>query len=228
MHHSPSAAFRAARPLRRVAPLALTRRQEAAPDRPATTPGGWLVAALAAEARVMTPAGPRAAGLLVPGDTVLTFDDGAVPVLWAGRRRVTAAEAGARPALAPLLMPSGCLAPGSPRRPVRLSPQAGLLLERSDLPRGGLLVPAGTLAGPGGLCHAPGCDVDYVQILLQRHGLIGVEGALMETLHPACLPTDAPERAAIDGALPGCAHDAELYGPQVRPRARPAWGAAAP
>lgn len=227
MHHSPSAAFRAARPLRRTEPLALTRRHDAVPDRPATGPGGWLVAALAAEMRVMTPAGPRAAGLLAPGAQVLTLDHGAVPVLWAGRRRVTAAEAEARPAIAPLRMPAGWLAPGAPRQSLRLSPRAGVLLERPDLPPGGLLVPAATLVGTGGLSPESGADVTYVQIVLARHGLVGVEGVPVETLHPACLPRDAPERVALADVLPDCAHDADLYGPQVRPRAEAARGGAA-
>jgi hypothetical protein len=233
MQISPFAALRAARPARRPDPLALTRRHEAAPDRPATAPGGWLLAALAAELRVMTPAGPRAAGRLAPGDAVLTLDDGASRVLWTGRRRVTAAEAAARPALAPLLMPAGWLSPAAPRQDLRLSPRAGVLLERPDLPPGGLLVPAGTLAGRGGLCPAPGGDVTYVQIVLERHGLIGVEGVLVETLHPDCLPRAAPERAALAAALPSGTLEAGLYGPQVRPRAEAApgrgaagWGAA--
>ncbi|MGC5198645.1 Hint domain-containing protein, partial [Aphanothece microscopica] len=50
---------------------------------------------------ILTPGGWRAVEQLVPGDLVQT-DDGPRPVIWAGARRVSAAEMAARPGLAPV------------------------------------------------------------------------------------------------------------------------------
>lgn len=190
-------------------------RLESAPGAPRRRPGGWLEAAVAAEARVMTPEGPRPAGALRAGDAVLTYDDGPAPVLWCGRWRV-AADAGG---LGPVAFEPGALGPGEPRRRLRVSPRAGLWRTLERGPHAEAIVPAGDLVSGA----AAGSEaVDYVQILLPRHGLIAVDGVLVETLHPARIgtgPEDAALRAAVLAALPALDHDADAYGPCVRPRA---------
>jgi hypothetical protein len=210
MTHSPRDGFRRAA----FVPVPAANRADAPPHA-----GGWLEAAVEADTRLMTPEGPRPAGSLAPGDRLLTLGAGALPLRWIGRRAVTAAEAAACPALAGIALPAHALGPGSPRRPLRLSPRAGVLVHLPDGPPAGLLAAAADL----GLPRETPADAVWVQFLLPCHALVAAEGLLLETLHPARLgerPSDAGLRAAVAAAMPALDHGSALYGPEVRRRAR--------
>jgi hypothetical protein len=228
MQTYPKQAFDRARPIARgrPAPRPLVLGPESAdmPPPPLAEPGGWLEAALAAETRVMTPSGPRAAGLLRVGDAVLTLDAGAQPVRWIGRHVLSAAQIAARPELGPIDVAAHALGGGAPRQAIRVSPRAGLCLDLPDAPEGGVLVEAGLCLGLPGLRRAPAAGVTYVQLLLDRHGLIAADGLTVETLHPARLRPSRADRgvwSAVLGVRPELEHGCDLYGPAVRPRAEP-------
>jgi hypothetical protein len=205
-------------------PLVLDPAWRSDPIPPAPLQGGWMEAAIAAETRVMTPGGPCPAGRLAPGAKLLTLDAGALPLLWAGRRSLTAAQIAARPDLGPVEIAPHAFDGGQPRETLRLSPRAGLHLILPDGPEGGVLAPAGALVGMPGIRRAPARGVTYVQLFLEVHGLVGTEGLAVETLHPARLRPVAADRgpwSALLGLRPELEHGAWLYGPAVRPRAEP-------
>jgi len=132
---------------------------------------------------------------------VLTFDAGPQPVLWIDQSQH-------KPAY--ICLDAHCVAPGEPRRHVYVSPTLGVF----D-PQRGALVSAWTLGKK--VCEA--CADPSVQMLLPHHALIGVEGLLVETLHPARVPVAAIGlRAALHAAVPALDHDPEAYGADIRPR----------
>ncbi|MEL6206197.1 MAG: Hint domain-containing protein [Pseudomonadota bacterium] len=203
-------------------PLSLEAKFLAEPAPPVAQAAGWLEAACAAEARIMTPDGPRPAGTLRRGDRVTALGLGPIALVWTSMRRVRFGQMRTSPGLAPVSLPPHALGGGAPRRPLRLSPRAGVLIEAQGGPAEGVLVPADALTGRGGceICQAR--DVDYVQLVTERHAIIAADGVLVETLHPAALTETDPARAAIAAVLPEIGHDATLYGPDFRPRAVPA------
>lgn len=185
-------------------------------------PGAWLQAAMPAEARIMTPAGPRAAGLLEPGDEVLTIDDGALPLAWVGRRAVTARQMAERPELGPVEIPRNAFGGGSPRVPLRLSPRAGIHLVLPGGPKVGVLIEAQEMVGLCGIRPAPARAVTYVQLLPERHAIVVVDGLPIESFHPAALtpvPENRRQRAEVLARFPELEHGLDLYGPEVRLRA---------
>ncbi|SFB75064.1 Hint domain-containing protein [Tropicimonas isoalkanivorans] len=224
MENAPRTAFSRARPVARTsfgqATLVLQPEQLLQPPDPFQSPGAWLIAAVAAETRIMTPTGPCPAGRLQPSDFVQTIDHGPVPVLWSGRRTVSARQVAACPQLGPILVPRAAFGGGTPRRPVRLSPRAGVLLSPDNAPDG-VLVPAGDLCGHAGIAPTPAEAVTYVQLLLERHAVIAADGLPVESFHPGWLddgPWNSRLRAEVIAVLPDLEHGPDLYGPDVRPR----------
>lgn len=171
-----------------------------------------------------TPQGRRPVEALRAGDLVVT-PQGAQPLLWAGGRRIDAAELAARPGLRPVLIRAGALGND---RPLCLSRQHALLIEGA----GGqpALVRAGQLAqlGQGAFrVQAGRRHVAYHHLLLARHALVRANGAWVETLWPGpagLLALGPAARAEIARALPwlGPALTApallpRLYGPRAAP-----------
>ncbi len=184
--------------------------------------GAWLQTALSAEARVMTPRGPRAAGLLAPGDLVLTVDHGALPLQWVGRRALSTRQMVEQPALAPILVPRNAFSGGNPRLDLRLSPLAGILLNLPGGPPEGVLIEAREMVGLKGIQLAPARPVTYVQLLLERHAILAADGLAIESFHPNVLqpePANSSQRAEILACFPGLEHDLDLFGPEARLRA---------
>lgn len=185
-------------------------------------PGAWLHGAVPAEARIMTPDGPRAAGLLAPGDVILTLDDGAQPLAWVGRRAVTARQMAERPNLGPVVIPRNAFGGGCPRVALHLSPRAGMLLMLPGGPETGVLIEAREMLGLHGIHPAPARGVTYVQLLPERHAIMVADGLPVETFHPAVLaptPENRRLRAEVFACFPELEHGPDLYGPDVRPRA---------
>lgn len=199
-----------------VAPYVLPQAWRIDPPAPVRRVGAWLEAAFCADARVMTPNGPRAVGGLSAGDEILTLDSGAQPLLGVWKHALSQDQVEGWPEARPILLTKGSLGQGAPRRPLQVSPRAGITLEKG-------LAQAKDLVVAIAARRAPVQAVTYVQLLLPRHSLMVVDGALCESLHPGRLgndPWDAGLLAQVTHAVPEAAHDLSLYGPDVRPRLR--------
>lgn len=178
--------------------------------------------------RVATPRGPVPVEDLGPGDLVATREGGALPVLWAGARRVSGAEMRADPRLLPVEIKAGRLGNA---RPVRLSALHAVFVPEGA---GGALARAGHLAATGwggarckaGLArHKKG--VSYHHLLLPRHALISVEGLWVESFWPGrqgLAALDLTQRSQMIRALPrlagavwGGERVEQAYGPPAAP-----------
>lgn len=153
------------------------------PDQPSSpecfTPG----------ALIDTPQGSRRVEDLHPGDLVLTRDRGPQPILWVGRRQITADQTAAAPWLRPIRIRAGALAPGCPARDLVVSPQHRLLLRSRILARvtgaAEVLTPACQLLGwPGVEALRARHGVTYLHLMCARHEVIRADGAWTETLYP--------------------------------------------
>lgn len=162
----------------------------------------------AAETRILSPDGPRAAAAFGPGDLVTTRDRGARPVLWAGRTE--AVFAGPDDPARPVLLRAGALGAGLPRADLVLSPQHRVMLCGSAARQ--LTGHDEVLAPVKGLLSLPGIRIlrgrareTYVHLLLDRHDILSAEGAPAESLWPGpmALSSLAPaQRAALLDAVP--------------------------
>lgn len=211
------------RPAARLKPLLLTPSlmRVAAPECPA--PGAWLEAAICADTRLMTPRGPLPAGLLRVGDMLLTRDTGAQPIRWIGRHKLTPQHLSEHPTLRPVVVARGAFGGGTPRRDVRLSPRAGVIVTVPGGPADGAIAPASGLVGRDGVSRsfADKTCVTYVQILLPHHAVIVAGGLQLESFHPRHLTgrqSDSTLRAAVLAEMPELEHGLDLYGPDARPR----------
>ncbi len=116
---------------------------------------GFMTDGIVAGTRIATAGGWRDVDALCPGDLVLTFDDGLVPIVAVQRHRA-AAGPGAWPAAHwPLRVPEGAL---GNRRPLLLMPDQRLVVD-SDLAEALIgdafpLIPARALAGWRGIAPA--------------------------------------------------------------------------
>lgn len=153
---------------------------------------------------ILTPSGWTAIEALCVGDLVQT-EAGPAPVIWAGARRLSAADLAQRPMDAPVLFAAGCIGNAMP---LALSPQHGVAMA---LPEGGtVLVRAKHLAKAKleGVRIVQGAsEVRYHHILLARHGILSAAGAAVESLYPgkqALLALPLVARLQIAAALHLC------------------------
>lgn len=130
--------------------------------------------------RIATPGGEVPVEALAPGDLVLTKDDGAQPLRWAGRRRVAATGA-----FAPVRIAAGTF---GAHRDLMVSPLhrvlirdglAELLFGESEV-----LVAARDLINGHSVCRVEGGEVEYVHILFDRHQVVLSEGLETESFLP--------------------------------------------
>ncbi len=147
-----------------------------------------------------TARGPVAAGDLAPGDRVLTRDHGYQPLVWTGRRDLTAAELAANPALAPVRIAAGALGPDLPARDLRVSPRHRMLISgaRAQALFGEreVLVAACDLLGLPGISLETGAGAaSYVHVMCARHEILRAEGAWSESFQPGAGVLDALEEA---------------------------------
>lgn len=171
-----------------------------------------------------TPAGAVPVETLRVGHRVVSADGSILPVLWAGGRRLGRADLVAKPHLRPVVIKPGRMGNAGE---LRLSPQHAVAVRT---PGGTGLVRATHLAR-----RAEGCfrvahgmkTVSYHHVLLTRHALLRVDGALVESMWPgpmalaaigavnrAELRRAAPElEPALNGDLPV----ENLYGPRAAP-----------
>lgn len=135
-----------------------------------------------------TPQGPRAIDDLVPGDKVLTMDNGAQAIRWIGCKDVSQRELKMDPKLNPIRIVSGALGHGLPKRDLYLSPQHRVLVRSPIAQR--IFGVHETLIAAKKLVDIPGIFVDqeaksvsYYHMLFDKHEIVFSEGAPSESLY---------------------------------------------
>ncbi|SDX37328.1 Hint domain-containing protein [Litoreibacter albidus] len=136
---------------------------------------GGDVVCFCSETAILTPSGPRAVDDIGAGDLVQTADNGVQPVLWVGRRTLTAAQLAANRKYAPVLIATGALGNTAP---LVVSQQHRLLLGNRfvkakhlvDAPR----IPARLALGKR--------RMSYIHLLLEDHQVLFANGAGAESL----------------------------------------------
>jgi Ca2+-binding RTX toxin-like protein len=138
---------------------------------------------------IATKRGAVPAGEIQVGDLLQTADNGYQPVIWVGKRDLSAAELALRPHLRPYcIAPNGLL---SPERPMWVSPQHRFMVHsrtfERDLPFGESFLSAKLLSQIDGKCRqrtsAPH-GVTYVHLMTEQHEVIFAEGIATETFWP--------------------------------------------
>ena len=176
---------------------------------------------------ILTPEGERAVESLASGDLVVTMDSGPQPVLWVGCRTLDFSRSPSDQK--PVLVPAGALGPGTPRRPLVISPQHRVLLGSAEVRRrhgyDQALGPVKGLIGVNGIRKMAGKRrITYHTLLLRRHHVIRAEGAPVESFLPgphAMRLLDPRQRTQVHAVLPLVRFFPEIgYGPPARPLLR--------
>jgi hypothetical protein len=177
-----------------------------------------MIVCFTAGTLIDTPDGPRPVEDLLPGDLVLTADDGPQPVRWVGQRRVAWHDMLRDPRLRPVTIVAGAFGEGLPRRDLAVSRQHRILRTgwacelHFALPE--VLVPAHRLVNGRTVRHdLPAGDVTYVHFLCDRHQIVRSEGLASESFYPSPLSLTGVEAAAQEELL--------LIFPQLRDLAAP-------
>ena len=103
---------------------------------------------------VLTPTGEVLVESLAIGDTVMTIDGTAEPVRWIGRRSYSRPFLSYSDKIAPIMFQTGSLGPNSPERPLYVSPEHAMYVDK-------VLVPARLLEN--GVTIRPIKDFDTVE-----------------------------------------------------------------
>lgn len=142
---------------------------------------------------ILTPEGDKRVEDLVPGDLVMTHDDGPQPLRWVGRRVVPATGA-----LAPIrIRPNTFGRHGA----LSVSPQHRIMVRDSlaELLFGSreVLIKAKDLVNGRSVQRIEGGEVEYVHLLFDRHQVIWSEGLLTESFLPGPQTTAGFEAEAL-------------------------------
>ncbi|NVO28045.1 hypothetical protein HJ526_11480 [Donghicola sp. C2-DW-16] len=134
---------------------------------------------------------------LLPGDKVLTMDNGYKQVRWLGNRTVRATGKNA-----PIHIPAGAL---GNERDLVVSPNHRMWLRSSEaellLGDHEVLVPAKFLVGFFGITQQRGGLIGYHHMLFDQHEIVFAEGCASESFHPGVQAMDTLEQAARDEIL---------------------------
>jgi hypothetical protein len=144
--------------------------------------------------RIRTPGGEVPVETLLPGDLVLTQDEGAQPLRWIGRRRVAA-----RGDFAPIRIAANTF---GTHRDLLLSPLHRVLIRDSlaELLFGEreVLVAARDLVNDRSVRRIEGGEVEYVHILFDRHQVVFSEGLPTESFLPGPQTARSFEAAIVE------------------------------
>jgi len=148
----------------------------------ATGPGAEIVLAddtslpcFAAGTNILTPSDYVPVEHLNPGDHVITESGAALPIRWIGWRNIEFSRHPRPDAVRPIRIETGAIASGVPSRPVILSPDHALFLERQ-------LVPVKLLINGATITRDETCRlITYFHIELARHDIILAENLAVET-----------------------------------------------
>lgn len=165
---------------------------------------------LAPGTEVLTPQGARAVATLVPGDQVLTRDNGFQRLIWVGRSRQAVREE-----TQPIMISAHAMGEGFPEKALCLSASHRIMWRdtaaESLVASSEVLLPARHLLALAGvdLWRPQSGVVDYVHLQCARHEVIFAHGVCVETL----LPGDQ----SLLSLLPGLARwVAETATPELR------------
>ncbi len=124
---------------------------------------------------ILTPSGYRPVETLAAGDVIVTTTGAIHPIIWTGRHTADLATHPNPAAIQPIRIAAGALAPGVPRRTLRVSPDHAILLA-------GALIPAKLLVNGATITQEHDTlAVTYHHLELDRHDTILAEGAPCET-----------------------------------------------
>ena len=171
--------------------------------------------------RIQTPDGPRPVEALVPGDRVLTRDNGPQPVIWSGATQLSGAELYLRPHLRPVRIRAGALGCAQPDADLLVSPGHRLLLGGAGHLFGSTEVLAAAADLEDGWLirrdFSPGA-VTYVHLMLERHEIVTANGMPCESFHPGLAGAGVLKwhARALERAAPGLASDPARFGPVAR------------
>ncbi|MEL6240952.1 MAG: Hint domain-containing protein [Pseudomonadota bacterium] len=137
---------------------------------------------------IATVEGARPVEALLPGDRVLTRDNGLQPVRWVGERTLSALELAENPQLCPVMVRQGALGRGRPERDMMVSPNHRVLIATPEtalhFDNAEVLVAAKHLVGRPGIDIVRPRSVSYLHILFDRHELVLSDGAWTESFQP--------------------------------------------
>ncbi len=140
--------------------------------------------------RIATPAGAQAIETLRAGDLVATSDGRAEPIVWIGRRAVSAAAMTETPGMRPVRIAAGALGNGLPLRDLLVSPQHRILIRSEivarmlDGPREALVAAKHLVGLPGIAIDETSRGIEYWHIMCRGHEVVLAEGSAAETLLP--------------------------------------------
>jgi hypothetical protein len=124
---------------------------------------------------ILTPSGYVPIEHLTPGDHVVTESGAALPIRWIGWRGIDFSRHARPDAVRPVRIETDAIAPGVPSRPLILSPDHALFLERH-------LVPVKLLVNGATITRDETCrQITYFHIELARHDIILAENLAVET-----------------------------------------------
>jgi Hint domain-containing protein/Big-like domain-containing protein len=143
---------------------------------------------------IRTPSGDVPVEHLVPGDLVVTRDEGAQPVRWIGRRAVQAEGD-----FAPIRIRKGTF---NNTRDLLVSPQHRVLV-RDGLAEllfgeGEVLVAAKDLLNDHSITRQTGGDIIYVHLMFDRHQVVYSEGAETESFLPGPQTSNLFDQPVLD------------------------------
>ncbi len=175
------------------------------PSRSAAPPACLTPASL-----IDTPTGSRRIGNLKPGDLVLTLDHGPQPILRVLSQIYQPQALVKDDRLRPVILEPGCLGPNRPNRKMTVSRQHAFCLDGTHLVRA---IHLSKCARGVRVQNTRPNPVRYVNLLLERHEIVRVDGVWVETfftgpaatsLHPELRATGqhklhaAPARPVAD------------------------------
>jgi hypothetical protein len=187
-----------------------------APERP--------LAALGQGTRIKTIDGEKPVETLVPGDLVMTLDNGFQPLRWIGHTGCAPSEQQMRPALGAVKIRAGALGVALPAQDVTVSAGYRVLVQSRFAERlwgcKEVLIAAGDLVGLTGVTRSSAtAALDYWQLLFDQHQIIWANGMQAESLFAGPDP-DGPlareTRADIARTCPALL-DAEVMREAARP-----------
>lgn len=152
-----------------------------------------LIPCLVAGSLVSTPEGARLVETLREGDEVQLWGGGTAVLRKVLRRKLSPADLGQAPKLAPVLISAGALGLNLPERDLRVSPQHRMVVNspvaRRMFGAAEVLIPAHRLVGLPGIVslaanEALCTEVEYVHLVFDRHEIIIAEGAPTESFYP--------------------------------------------
>lgn len=175
---------------------------------------------------ISTSEGPVPAGELVPGDLVLTLDNGFQEIRWVGSRTLGKGQLAMSPNLQPVRIRAGALGKGLPQRDLVVSPQHRMLVNsnvaRNMFGEQEVLVAAKQLTSLEGVDIAHDLnEVTYVHFLCNTHEIVFAEGGPSESLYTGkeALKAVGPKaRAEIFALFPELKdRDPRALSPSARP-----------